>query len=396
MNLFNKSSSSSLLLIALVFGLATSCYSQQPTTPPAPVITTGADQMDLYLPMLKSKNIALIVNQTSMIGNTHLVDTLLSRGVAVKKVFAPEHGFRGEADAGETIKNATDTKTGLPIVSLYGKNKKPTPEQLEDIDIILFDIQDVGTRFYTYISTMHYAMEACAENNKSMLILDRPNPNGHYIDGPVLEPEHKSFVGMHPIPVVHGLTVGELARMINGEKWLNNGLQCEVEIIKVKHYTHDSTYVLPVRPSPNLPNQQSILLYPSVCFFEGTPISLGRGTTFPFQVLGHPDPAFGSFEFTPKSTAGAKNPPHENKKCYGIDLRDVEVGEGINLGYLIDFYNKSSEKEKFFTSYFKLLAGTGRLQQQIRDGLTEEAIKASWAEALQAYKGMRVNYLLYP
>ncbi len=395
MILFNKSVPSGILLTILMISALTSCYARQ-SAPNVPKITTGAEQMDLYLPQLEGKNIALIVNQTSMIGNTHLVDTLLSRGIAVKKVFAPEHGFRGEADAGETVKNATDQRTGLPIISLYGKNKKPTSEQLDGIDIVLFDIQDVGTRFYTYISTMHYAMEACAENKKSMMILDRPNPNGHYIDGPVLEAAHKSFVGMHPIPVVHGLTVGELAKMINGEKWLNNGLQCEVEIIKVKHYTHDTAYELPVRPSPNLPNQQSILLYPSICFFEGTPVSLGRGTLFPFQVLGYPDPSFGDFEFTPVSTAGAKNPPHENKKCYGVDLRNTKVADGIDLSYLIDFYSKSKQKDKFFTNYFKLLAGTEELQKQIAAGLSEEEIKESWQDELQEYKGMREKYLLYP
>lgn len=396
MNLFNKSvSAGSILLITLMLGIQTACYSQ-PSSPAATHIVTGAEQMDLYLPKLQGKNIALIVNQTSMVGNTHLVDTLLSSGILVKKVFAPEHGFRGEADAGETIKSATDQKTGLPIVSLYGKNKKPTTAQLEDIDIVLFDIQDVGARFYTYISTMHYAMEACAENGKKMLILDRPNPNGHYIDGPILEAEHASFVGMHPIPIVHGLTVGELALMINGEKWLSGGQKCEVDIVPVKNYTHDSAYVLPIRPSPNLPNQQSILLYPSICFFEGTPASLGRGTLFPFQAIGYTDPAFGPFEFTPKSTPGAKHPPLENRKCYGLDLREVEVGAEINLSYLIDFYNKSSEKDKFFTSFFKLLAGTEALQEQIKSGMSEAEIKASWQEGLQDYKSMRTNYLLYP
>lgn len=396
MNLFNKSASCcGIFLLVLMLGVLTSCYSQ-PSHPPVAKIMTGADQTEMYLPGLKGKNVALIVNQTSLIGDTHLVDTLLSRGVSIKKVFAPEHGFRGEADAGETIKNATDQKTGLPIVSLYGKNKKPTAEQLQDIDIVLFDIQDVGTRFYTYISTMHYAMEACAENNKKVLILDRPNPNGHYIDGPILEPAHKSFVGMHPIPVVHGLTVGELAQMINGEKWLNKGLECDVEIIQMKNYTHDSAYVLPVRPSPNLPNQQSILLYPSICFFEGTAVSVGRGTPFPFQVIGHPDSDFGPFEFTPVSTAGAKNPPHENVKCYGLDLREVKVPAKLDLSYLIDFYNKSEQKDEFFTDYFKLLAGTEQLQRQIQNGLTEKEIRASWEESLKNYKSMRANYLLYP
>lgn len=396
MNLFNKSASAgNVLLVVIMLGILSSCYST-PSSRTSENIVTGAEQMDIYLPKLKGKSIALIVNQTSMVGNTHLVDTLLSKGIQIKKVFAPEHGFRGEADAGETIKSAIDKKTGLPIVSLYGKNKKPTAEQLNGIDVVLFDIQDVGTRFYTYISTMHYAMEACAENNKMMLILDRPNPNGHYVDGPILDSTYTSFVGMHPIPVVHGLTVGELALMINGEKWLTNGLECNVEVINTKNYSHDAAYELPVRPSPNLPNKQSILLYPSICFFEGTPVSVGRGTPFPFQVIGHPDPVFGSFEFTPKSTAGAKNPPHQDEKCYGVDLRTVAVPAGINLSYLIDFYNKSSAKDKFFTSYFRLLAGTEKLEQQIKNGLTEEEIKASWQNPLQEYKTMREKYLLYP
>lgn len=396
MNLFKKS----VLIHCLIFiptfsGLLTSCYGQ-PKTVATEKIITGANQMDLYLPQLEGKNVALIVNQTSMIGDTHLVDTLLSRGVSIKKVFAPEHGFRGNADAGATIKNAIDTKTSLPIVSLYGKNKKPTSEQLADIDILIFDIQDVGTRFYTYISTMHYAMEACAENEKKMLILDRPNPNGHYVDGPILEPDYKSFVGMHPIPVVHGLTVGELALMINGEKWLNDSHVCDVKVIKVKNYTHDSSYVLPIKPSPNLPNQQSIVLYPSICFFEGTPGSIGRGTPFPFQVIGFPNPVFGSFEFTPVSVPGATSPPNENKKCYGVDLREISAPTEIDLSYLIDFYDKSPEKDKFFTSYFNTLAGTDELQNQIREGMSETQIKETWAKPLEEYAVMREKYLLYP
>lgn len=396
MNLFKKYVLiRSLIFFPMFLGMLSSCYSQ-PANDSSKKIITGAEQMDLYLPQLEGKNVALIVNQTSMIGDAHLVDTLLSRGVSIKKVFAPEHGFRGNADAGATIKNAIDTKTSLPIVSLYGKNKKPTTEQLSDIDIIIFDIQDVGTRFYTYISTMHYAMEACAENDKKMLILDRPNPNGHYVDGPILEPEYKSFVGMHPIPVVHGLTVGELALMINGEKWLKGGGVCEVEIIEVKNYTHDSSYILPVKPSPNLPNQQSILLYPSICFFEGTSGSLGRGTPFPFQVIGFPDPIYGSFEFTPVSMPGATSPPNENEKCYGVDLREVTVPAEIDLQYVIDFYNKSPKKDKFFIDYFNTLAGTDQLQKQIVNGMSEKEIKETWAEPLKTYEIMREKYLLYP
>lgn len=372
--------------------------SQKAATGPEP----GAYQMDRYLPLLQDKRVALVVNQTSMVNDSHLVDTLLARDITITNVFAPEHGFRGEADAGEKIKDSVDPQTGLPIISLYGSNKKPAPEQLNNVDVVLFDIQDVGTRFYTYISTMHYMMEACAENNKQLIILDRPNPNGDYVDGPLLEAEHQSFVGMHPIPVVHGLTVGELAGMINGEGWLKGGIQCDVEVVTVKDYTHDTPYPLPVRPSPNLPNDQSIQLYPSLCFFEGTVMSIGRGTYFPFQVIGYPNEDFGPFSFTPKSIDGmAKSPKLEGKKCYGVDLRNIETGRGMNLEYLIDFYNKyttaTKDKQKsFFTSFFTLLAGTEKLQQQIEAGLSEEEIRKSWESDLTAYKDMRKKYLLYP
>lgn len=395
MNLFYKSILiRSVTLCCLLHFLLTSCHGQALQKDTSIII--GAEQMDRYLPLLQGKRVALIVNQTSIVGDAHLVDTLLAQGVKIQKVFAPEHGFRGDADAGELIGNAIDKKTSLPLVSLYGKNKKPTAEQLTDIDIIIFDIQDVGTRFYTYISTMHYAMEACAENNKQFLVLDRPNPNGEYIDGPILEPAHQSFVGMHPIPVVHGLTVGELAQMINGEKWLTNGIACDLKVIGMKNYTHDTPYVLPIRPSPNLPNQQSIKLYPSLCFFEGTIISLGRGTPFPFQVIGYPDPRFGSFTFTPVSTEGAKSPPLQNKLCYGKDLREAPAPSKIDLSYLIDFYQKAENKKDFFTNYFDVLAGTTQLRLQITQGATEEAIKQSWQGPLDAYKTMRKEYLLYP
>lgn len=393
MNLFHKSVFiTSIIAFFILLVPLSSCKGQEHNEN----IFVGAEQLSEYLPMLEGKNVALIVNQTSLVGNTHIVDTLLSRGVGIKKVFAPEHGFRGEADAGEHVKSAVDTRTSLPIVSLYGSNKKPTAEQLADVDVVVFDIQDVGARFYTYISTMHYAMEACAENDKEFIVLDRPNPNGHYVDGPILEPQYKSFVGMHPIPVVHGLTVGELALMINGEKWLENGLTCDLQVITVKNYTHNDTYILPVRPSPNLPNQQSIALYPSICFFEGTPISLGRGTDFPFQAIGYPNPKFGDFTFTPVSTPGAKNPPLQNQLCYGIDLREVDVSPGIDLKYLIDFYHKAEDKEKFFTSFFNLLAGTDQLGKQITAGMSEAEIKQTWQAPLADYKAMRKKYLLYP
>lgn len=355
----------------------------------------GADQMDVYLEGLKGKTVAVVVNQTSLVNGKHLVDTLLSRNIKVIKVFAPEHGFRGDADAGEHVKNAVDTKTNLPIISLYGSNKKPTSDQLKDVDVVVFDIQDVGARFYTYISTLHYVMEACAEQNKKVLVLDRPNPNGNYVDGPVLDMKFKSFVGMHPIPIVHGLTVGELAQMINGEKWLEGARTCEIEVVPVKNYTHRDTYSLPVKPSPNLPNDQSVLLYPSLCLFEGTIISLGRGTPFPFQVIGYPDERFGDFTFKPMSVEGASNPPYEGKKCFGQDLRDVEQETQLNLKYLINFYNKAQDKDAFFNNFFKNLAGNDILQKQIREGKTEAEIKESWAAGLDSYKQMRKRYLLY-
>lgn len=359
-------------------------------------LKSGAEQLDLLLPELQNKTVGLVVNHTSMIGKTHLADTLKAHGVVIKKVFAPEHGFRGAAADGEKINDGVDSKTGLPIVSLYGANKKPTPGQIADLDILIFDIQDVGTRFYTYISTLHYVMEAAAENGKKVIVLDRPNPNGHYVDGPILEPALKSFVGMHPIPVVHGVTVGELAGMINGEGWLANGVKCDIEVIKLQNWKHSDSYSLPIRPSPNLPNDQAVRLYPSLCLFEGTTISVGRGTQIPFLVLGNPELKNMPFSFTPKAIPGMSNtPPHENKTCYGIDLREVKVEPRINLRYLIDFYKLYPDKEKFFIGSFNRLAGTPMLQQQIKDGLSEEDIRASWQKGLDAYKEMRKKYLLY-
>lgn len=360
-------------------------------------VKIGADQLDLLLPKLRNKNVALVVNHTSLVGDTHLADTLRTLGITIKKVFAPEHGFRGAAADGEKINDGTDSRTGLPIVSLYGANQKPTPEQLSDVDVVVFDIQDVGTRFYTYISTMHYVMEACAEQNKKVIILDRPNPNGHYVDGPMRVPELKSFVGMHPIPIVHGLTVGELAHMINGEGWLDKGLKCDIEVIPLKNWTHETFYSLPVRPSPNLPNDQAVKLYPSLCFFEGTVISVGRGTQMPFLVIGNPEFKDLPFSFTPKAIPGMSNyPPHEGKTCYGLDLRQVQVEPEINLQYLLDFYQKYPDKEKFFGGSFDRLAGTPVLKEQIKQGLSEEQIKATWQEGLKGYREMRKKYLLYP
>lgn len=390
------------LLLVLLIGNAQA----QVTTDTTLVIDTmevkvevGATQMNKYVPLFKDQKIALVVNQTSMVDRTHLVDTLLAMGVQIQKVFAPEHGFRGKADAGEHVKNSKDTKTHLPIISLYGKNKKPTPKQLSDVDWVVFDIQDVGARFYTYISTMHLVMEACAENNKKMLVLDRPNPNGHYVAGPMLDPRLKSFVGMHPIPIVHGLTVGELAQMINAEKWLKGGKTCDLTIIKVENYSHQILYNLPVKPSPNLPNDLSIRLYPSLCLFEGTQISVGRGTYSPFQMIGYPDKKFGKDVFTPKSIPGmSKYPKHQNKACYGIDFRrdkGLAMLMGFSLKYLIDYYHKFGNKTKFFNGYFNTLVGNFSLQQKIKKGWTAEAIEKSWEKDLDAYKKLRKKYLLY-
>lgn len=360
-------------------------------------LRTGADQLTNWIPSLKGKRVALVVNPTSIVGRRHLADTLLASGVQITAILAPEHGFRGNADAGEEIKDGIDTKTGLPVVSLYGNNKKPTPQQLANADVVIFDIQDVGVRFYTYISTLHYVMEACAENNKKLIVLDRPNPNGDYVDGPIMKPEHQSFVGMHPIPIVHGLTVGEFAQMINGEGWLAKQMHCTLEVVKLQNWTHQDPYSLPVRPSPNLPTDQAIQLYPSVCLFEGTVISVGRGTQTPFQVVGNPSLTNMPYTFTPVSITGmSKNPPFENTPCHGLDLRRVAVKAGIDLSYLIQLYQAYPDKDKFFIPYFEKLAGTSQLREQIRQGLSEEQIKLSWQADLQKYSQMRARYLLYP
>ena len=365
-------------------------------------IILGANRTSEYLPHLKDKKVGLVGNQTSIIKTEkgdyiHLVDSLLKHDIQIKKVFAPEHGFRGTADAGEVVKDGIDTKTGLPVVSLYGENKKPSPEVLEDIDMLIFDIQDVGARFYTYISTLHYIMEACAENNIPLLVLDRPNPNGSYIDGPILEKEHKSFVGMHPVPVVHGMTIGEYAEMINGENWLANGVKCDLQIIQMKNYDHSKSYSLPVKPSPNLPNDRSINLYPSLCFFEGTNVNAGRGTTKQFQVFGSPylEKEYYPYSYTPQPMEGAQYPKHDGKECYGRDLSDHREINSLNLEWLIEAYNHTASKEEFFNSFFTKLAGTQKLQQQIENGLTTEEIEKSWQDGLQQYSQTRKKYLLY-
>ncbi|WP_223266439.1 exo-beta-N-acetylmuramidase NamZ family protein [Gelidibacter gilvus] len=371
-------------------------------------IKVGANQMENYLKLLEGKQVGVVGNQSSVIfkntnqqtdhtNYTHLVDSLISLNINVKKVFSPEHGFRGTADAGEKIQDGLDPKTGLPIISLYGDNKKPKPEQLKGLDILIFDIQDVGVRFYTYISTLHYVMEACAEANIPLLILDRPNPNGHYVDGPILEKAYTSFVGMHPIPIAHGMTIGEYAKMINGEKWLKDGIQCELTVIPMANYTHDMPYSLPIKPSPNLPNDQSIALYPSLCFFEGTNVSVGRGTNKQFQVFGSPDldKNHFNFSFTPQPNEGAKTPPQQGKMCYGEDLTQVQVTSGLNLNYVIDAYTYTADKSKFFNAFFVKLAGTKKLQEQIEKGLSEKEIKATWTKGLEDFKTTRNKYTLY-
>lgn len=384
-----------IIMLAIFFYMAT-CLSAQCT----PQIVVGAERMPEYLPMLYQKKVGLVVNHTSVVGDqmTHLADTLAASGVNITYIFAPEHGFRGDADAGEVVKDGRDVRTGIAIVSLYGQTKKPSAEQMRNIDVMIFDIQDVGARFYTYISTMHYVMEACAEHGKEMIVLDRPNPCD-YIDGPVLKQGYHSFVGMHTIPVLHGCTVGELAMMINGEGWLKSTpRQCTLKIIPLKGWKHGSPYSLPLKPSPNLPNDQSIRLYASLCPFEATKISVGRGTTFPFQVLGAPDKKFGAFTFTPRTLPGFdKNPMHKDKVCYGIDLRQAEAENGFSLKYIISFYKKSGEDEKFFarSRWMDLLMGTDTVRKDILAGKTEEEIRASWQNDLDNYKKTRAKYLLY-
>ncbi|MEY4875908.1 MAG: hypothetical protein RL708_1057 [Bacteroidota bacterium] len=366
-------------------------------------IITAAQQTELYLPLLKNKRVALVVNPTSTIGATHLVDSLMALHINIVKVFAPEHGYKGIADAGEHLSNDRDKKQNLEIISLYGNHKKPTSADVENIDIIVFDIQDVGARFYTYISTLHYIMQAAAENKKQLIILDRPNPNGHYVDGSVLEKKYCSFVGMHQIPIVHGMTIGEYAKMINGENWLSTSKQkltCILTVIKCKNYTHHSFYKLPIKPSPNLPNMTSIYLYPSICFFEGTCISLGRGTDKPFQQYGSPDFKNYTYQFMPKSVEGAKNPPCLNQICFGKNLSTLPIdslqkNDGINLNYLIEAYHNYPAKEKFFTPFFTSLAGNEKLKQQIQSGLSASEIKKTWQPDLKKFKLIRNKYLLY-
>ena len=384
--------------VFILLWLAFACQWLRADAPESQKIVNADARFDHYLSMLRGRRVGLLVNHTSLVGGRHLCDTLMALGIDVRLIFAPEHGFRGTAAAGEHVSSGTDAATGLPVHSLYGRTRRPTPAQMSEVDVVVFDIQDVGARFYTYISTMHYMMEACAEAGVHFMVLDRPNPNGHYVDGPVLRPAFASFVGMHPIPVVHGLTVGELALMINGEGWLRGGGRCRLTVIPVGGYRHSMPVEIGVAPSPNLPNAQAVRLYPSLCFFEGTHVSVGRGTPFPFQVVGAPGSRFGTFTFTPQSIAGkAVNPPCCGRLCSGLDLRRADTPACLDLSLLVDFYRLSGGSDAFFADrrFFDLLAGTDSLRLQIEAGRTAEQIRASWRDELGAYMSLRQKYLIY-
>ncbi|MDH6308725.1 uncharacterized protein YbbC (DUF1343 family) [Dysgonomonas sp. PFB1-18] len=383
-----------LLNILFVLLCISSVYAQNES------IRVGAESTDEYFPLLEGKRIAVLSNHTGMIGEEHLVDVLVRNKVNVVAIFSPEHGFRGNADAGEHVASTTDKKTGIPIKSLYdGRDRKPSVASMNMFDVLVFDIQDVGLRFYTYYITMVRMMDACAEYNKKMIVLDRPNPNGHYVDGPILDMKHKSGIGWLPIPVVHGMTLGELALMANGEKWLPNSRQCDLTIIKCKNYTHKSLYQLPIAPSPNLPNMKSVYLYPSTCLFEGTVLSLGRGTSFPFQVYGHPRMRGYTFSFTPRSISGAKNPPLLNRKCYGVDLRNVAdekiFTKGFDLSHVISAYKNMKMGNKFFTQSFERLVGVDYIRTMINAGKSADEIKEMWQGDVAKFKEQRKPYLLY-
>jgi len=364
-------------------------------------IKAGADNFVSYLPLLQNKTIGLLTNQTGIVikndtTQIHLVDFLIENKINLQKIYAPEHGFRGTADAGEFVKDGKDTKTGIPVISLYGDNKKPTNEQLSKIDLMLFDLQDVGVRFYTYISSLHYLMEACAENKIPLIVLDRPNPNGNIIDGPILEKKYTSFVGMHPVPILHGMTIGEYAQMINGEKWLKNGIISDLEIIECTNYKRDVPYSLPIAPSPNLPNDKAINLYASLCLFEGTNVSVGRGTEKQFQIFGSPFLKNMSYTFVPKPKFGAKNPLHNDKKCFGEDLSQEKNVSKLELKWLIQAYNNTTDKTNFFNNFFVKLSGTKKLQKQIEQGVSGQEIRKEWQGDIENFKKIRQNYLIYP
>jgi uncharacterized protein YbbC (DUF1343 family) len=404
---------SCLLLVCYIFASASCGTPKNNFSGSTDPIITGTERSDFYLPLLKDKKVGIVTNQTGGLHkkgkmivlnggeadeadvNISIVDYLISNKIAIQKIFAPEHGFRGTADAGEHIVDGKDTKTGLPIISLYGNNKKPKPEQLAGIDVMVFDLQDVGARFYTYISSLHYIMEACAENNIPLFVMDRPNPNGAIVDGPMLEKEYTSFVGMHPIPLLHGMTIGEYARMINGEKWLKNGVQCDLKVIHCLNYKREMAYDLPVKPSPNLPNAQAVNLYASLCLFEGTNVSVGRGTEKQFQIYGSPFLLKSDFSFTPIPNFGAKEPVYKDQLCYGEDLTQIEKVKQLELKWLLKAYNSTSDKSKFFNDFFTKLAGTKKLQQQIESGVSENEIRKSWEKGLNDFKKMREKYLVY-
>ena len=382
------------LLFAIVLCFALLCQANNNR------VIVGAEQTSEYFPILKGKRIAIFSNHTGMVGDKHLLDVLIENKMNVVAIFSPEHGFRGDADAGEHVKSSVDSKTGVPILSLYdGKDKKPSDSSMRKFDILVVDIQDVGLRFYTYYITMCRLMDACAEYNRKVLLLDRPNPNGHYVDGPILDMKYKSGVGWLPIPVVHGMTLGELAMMVNGERWLPKSRVCDLTVIPCKNYTHQTMYELPIAPSPNLPNMKSIYLYPSICLFEATPVSLGRGTEFPFQVYGHPNMKGYDFSFTPRSVPGAKNPPQLDKKCYGVDLRGMSNEEiwkrGLDLTYVIDAYRNLNMDDHFFRSFFELLMGTDAIRKMIKQGKSADEIKATWKDDVENFKVQRKPYLLY-
>jgi uncharacterized protein YbbC (DUF1343 family) len=383
-----------IIILAIALSMSISAFAQR--------VITGAESTGEYLPLIEGKKIAVLTNQTGTIGDTHLVDSLVSLKINIVAILSPEHGFRGDADAGEHVKSSIDEKTGIPIKSLYdGDTGKPSADLMKEIDVLLFDLQDVGVRFYTYLTTMARMMDACAEHGVKMIVLDRPNPLGFYVDGPILDLKYKSAVGWLPIPTVHGMTLGELAGMINGEGWLPDGMQCDLEVVKCKNYTHATMYKLPIKPSPNLPNMRSIYLYPSICYFEATPVSLGRGTDKPFQIYGHPNMKGYDFKFTPRSVPGAKYPPQLNRECYGVDLsKEPSIEEinkaGINLEYVIDAYNNLNLDDHFFRSFFELLIGRDYIRKMIKQGKSADEIKATWADEVAKFKIQRKPYLLYP
>ncbi len=395
-----------LTFLLLLWTLGACCERVPAQVEPLPPTRTealrvGAERTAEYLPLLKDRRVAVVTNATGRIGERHLVDSLLAVGVRIVKVFAPEHGFRGDADAGEHVQDDRDARTGLPLISLYGAHKRPGPKQLRDVDLILFDIQDVGVRFYTYIGTLHHVMVAAADAGLPVVVLDRPDPNGFYVDGPVLDTAYRSFVGMHPVPLVHGMTVGEFARMILGEGWLGIGRTLDLTVVPCTGYDHRMAYAPRVRPSPNLPNPSAILLYPALGLFEGTIVSVGRGTDMPFQCIGHPGCTMGSFRFTPRSMSGAKEPPYKDRECTGLDLREYgtfysRLEPRLHLSWLIGMYQAAPDKDAFFTPFFDRLAGGPDLRARIRRGESEQQIRDSWGPALEAFRAVRARYLLYP